>query len=97
MFLKPPLHMAVTFVPPMSDQKFDQDAQWSPNPRKFCFCVTAAARPVCVAWTSKTAVVSQQVVQRRQSGGRTIVVVAVVAEWRHSDRSMDAIGRPKEA
>ena len=66
----------------------------------FCFCVTAAARPLCVPWTSKTAVVSQQVVQRRQSGGRTIVMVSMVAEWRHSGRhsdcSMNAIGRPKE-
>ena len=73
LYVKPPLHRAATFMPPLSDQKFDQDAQWSPKPRKFCFCVTAAARPLCVPWTSKTAVVSQQVVQRRQNycyGGR---------------------------
>ena len=43
--VKPPLHRAVAFVPPLSDQKIDQDVQWSPKPRKFCFCVTAAARP----------------------------------------------------
>ena len=32
-----------------------------PKPRKFCFCVTAAARPLRVPWAIKTAVVSQQV------------------------------------
>ena len=103
--LKPLLHRATTFVPPLSDQKIDQDAQWSPKTRELYFCVTAASRTVCVPWTTKTAVVAQQVVQRRQSGGKTIghggSRVAVVAEWRHSgrhsDRSMDAIGRPKEA
>ena len=68
-------------MPPLSDQKFDQDAQWSPKPKKFCFCVIATARPLCVPQTSKTAVVSQQVVQRRQSGGRTIVIVAQLLPW----------------
>ena len=48
---------------------------WSSKTRKFCFCVTAAARPLYVHWTTKTAVVAQQVVQRRQSGGRTIAIV----------------------
>ena len=28
--LKPPLHRTATFVPPLSDQKYDQDAQRSP-------------------------------------------------------------------
>ena len=41
-----PLHRPSTFVSPLSDQKNDQDAQWYPIPRKFCFCVTAAARPL---------------------------------------------------
>ena len=80
-YLKPPLHRAATFVPPLSDQKFDQDAQWSTKPKKLCFCVTATTRPLCVPWTSKTAVVSQQVVQRMQSGGRTIVIVAQLLPW----------------
>ena len=64
--LKPPLHRAATFVPPLSDQKNGQDAQWSPKPRKFCFCVTAAARPLCLPWTTKSAVMAQQVAE----GGR---------------------------
>ena len=41
--LKPPLHRAVTFVPSLSDPKYDQDAQRSPKPRESCFCVTASA------------------------------------------------------
>ena len=47
---------------------------------------------------------AQQVVQRRQSGGRTIAMVAQGLSWSPnggkvvaSDRSMDAIGRPKKA
>ena len=79
--LKPHLHRAATFVPPLSDQKNDRDTQWSPKPRKFCFCVTAAARPFCLPWITKTAVVAQQVAQRRQSGGRTIVIVAQGLPW----------------
>ena len=58
-----------------------QDAQWSPKPRKFCFCVTAAARPLCLPWMTKSAVVAQQVAQRRQSGGRTIAKVAEELPW----------------
>ena len=79
--VKPPLHRAATFVPPLSDQKNGQDAQWSPKPRKFCFCVTAAARPLCLPWTTKSAVMAQQVAQRRQSGGRTIAKVAQGLPW----------------
>ena len=56
--LKPPLHRAAIFMPPLSDQKNGQDAQWSPKPRKFCFCVTAAARPLCLHWTTKAAVLA---------------------------------------
>ena len=58
-----------------------QDAQWSPKPRKCCFCVTAAARPLCLPWMTKSAVVAQQVAQRRQSGGRTIAKVAEELPW----------------
>ena len=79
--LKPPLHRAATFVPPLSDQKNGQDAQWSPKPRKFCVCVTAAARPLCLPWTTKSAVVAPQVAQRRQSGGRTIAKMAEGLPW----------------
>ena len=43
--------------------------------------LTAAARPLCVHWTAKTAAVEQQVVQRRQSGGRTIIMVAQGLSW----------------
>ena len=78
LWLKPPLHRTATLVPPLSIQKIDQDTQQSPKPRKFGFCVTAAARPLCVPSTTKTAVVVQQVVQRRQSGGR---IIAMVAQW----------------
>ena len=79
--VKPPLHRAVTFVPPLCDHKNGQDAQWSPEPRKFCFCVTAVARPQCLPWTTKAAVVAQQVAQRRQSEGTTIAMVAQVLPW----------------
>ena len=51
--------------------------------RKFCFCVTAAARPLCLPWTTKSAVMEQhvQVAQRRQSGHRTIAKVAQGLPW----------------
>ena len=72
-----------------------------PKPGKFCLCVTAAARLLCVPWATKTAAVAQQVVQRRQNHRHGGSRVAVVAEWRHSGRhsyrSMDPSGRPKEA
>ena len=79
--VKLPLHRAATFVPPLNDQKNGQDAQWSPKPRKFCFCVTVAARPLCLPRTTKSAVMAQQVAQRRQSGGRTIAKVAEGLPW----------------
>ena len=79
--VKPPLHWAATFVPPLRDQKNGQDAQWSPKPRKFCFCVNATARPLCLPWMTKSAVMAQQVAQRRQSGGRTIAKVAERSPW----------------
>ena len=79
--VKPPLHRAATFVPPLSDQKNAQDAQWSPKPRNFCFCVNATARLLCLPWTTKSAVMAQQVAQRRQSGGRTIAKVAEGSPW----------------
>ena len=43
LLVKPPLHRAATFVPPLSDPKYDQDAQRSPKPKESCFCVTASA------------------------------------------------------
>ena len=90
-----PLHRAAAFVPPLSDHTIEQDAEWSPTPRKFCFYVTPAARPLCVPWTTKTAVVVQQVGKRMQCGARTIavdqrlpwssnggtVVATVIAQW----------------
>ena len=88
--IKPPLHRAATFVPPLSDQKNGQDAQWSPKPRKFCFCVTAAARPLCLPWTTKGAVVAQQVTQRRQGGDRTIAKVAEGLPWSPNGGTMVA-------
>ena len=93
-------------MPLLSSHKNVQDAQWSPKPRKFCFCAIAAARPLCLPWRTKAAVMTQQVTQRRQNGGRTIakliqgllwstngstVVATVIAQW------IDSIGRPKEA
>ena len=53
----------------------------SPDPRKFCFCVTATARPVCLPWTTKAAVLAQQVAQRRHIEVRTIAIVAQVLPW----------------
>ena len=49
--------------------------------RVFCFCITAAARPLCLPWTTKAAVVAKQVAKRRQSEGRTIAMVAQVLPW----------------
>ena len=97
LLLKPPLHRAATFVPPLSDQKNGRDAQWSPKPRKFCFCVTAAARLLCLPWPTKAAVVAHQVAKRRQSGGRTIANVAKGLPLSPNGGTMDAIGRAKEA
>ena len=52
---------------------FERPENWpgcwgSPKPRMFCLCVTTAARPLCVPWTTKRALVARQVTQRRQSG-----------------------------
>ena len=55
-FVRPPLHRAATIEPPLSDVKNDQDAHRSPKPRSPCFCVTAAARPLCLPRTTKTVV-----------------------------------------
>ena len=95
---------AVTFVPPLSDQKIDQNVQWSPKRRKFCICVTATAQPLCVPWTTNCCsgtlgrAKEAEWRQNHYNGGSR---VAVVAEWRHSsrhtDRSVDTIGRLKEA
>ena len=79
--IKPPLHRTVTHVPPLCNHKNGYDAHWSLEPRKFCFCVTAAARPLCLPWTTKAAVVPQHVAQRRQSECRTIATVAQVLPW----------------
>ena len=49
--------------------------------RKFRFCVTAATRPLCLHWTTRSVVVAQQVAQRRQSGSRTIANVAQGLRW----------------
>ena len=89
-------------VKPLSDQQIDQDAQWSPKPRKHSFCVilTAAARPYnhenCCSGTTGRAKEAGWRLNHRYGGWR----VAVVAEWRHSDRhsdrSINAIDQPKE-
>ena len=73
--LNPPLHRATTFVTPLSDQKNDQDAQLSPKPRKFCL------RPLCLLRITKTTVMSHQIGQRRQSGDRTMTMVAQRLPW----------------
>ena len=72
---------------------------------QFFFSVTAATRPLCLPLTTKTAGVSEQVAHRTQNGSKNHCHggsrVAVVAKWRHSvrhsDRSVDVIGSPKEA
>ena len=104
-WIKYPLHRAVTLMPHLSDQRIDRGAQWSPKPRKFSFCVTAAAWPLCVHWTTKIAIVAQQVVQRRLGGGRTISMVAQGLPWSRKGGTVVAtvitqwtlIGRLKEA
>ena len=67
--LRPSCHLWAT-------RQFTRKLSGRPRTRKACFWVTAAARSLCVPWTTKTTVVTQQVVQRRQSGGRTIAMVA---------------------
>ena len=102
-FFKPPLYKAVTFEATLSDQKKNQDGQWSPKSRKLCFCLTAAAPLVFLLWTTKIALVAQQVAQRKQKGGRTIAMAAEgLPGWRrhsgrHSDWPMDVIRGTKEA
>ena len=87
--LNPPLHRDATIVPPLSDQKMVRKLSGRPN-QKFCFCVTAAARPVCLPWTTKSAVMEQQVAQRRQSGHRTIAKVAQGLPWSPNGGTMGA-------
>ena len=105
LLLNRPLQRTATFEVPLSDKKSSYDAQCSPKPGKFYFCVTAAGWPVCLPWTMKAAAVhnmsrKMEAEWRRnhwQGGSR----VAVVSKWRHSgrhsDHSMDTIGLPKEA
>ena len=73
--------MAAAFVSPLSDQTNDQGAHWSPESRKSCSCVTAAALPLCFPWTIKTAVDAEPVTQRRQSGGKPIGMAAQRLPW----------------
>ena len=65
-----------------------------------CFCVTAAARPLCLPWVTKTKCIDTAGRAKEQNHCHDSMVV-VVAKWRqsgrHSDHSMNAIGRPKEA
>ena len=60
-------------------------------------CTTTLVPPLndqsCCSGTTGPA----QKAERRQNHRHGGWSVAVVAEWRHSDRSMDAISRPKEA
>ena len=67
-------------MPPLSDRKSDQDAHWSPKPRKSC--VTATTRHLFLPWdTCLTALEAPQVAQRRQGGGRVIALVAQRLPW----------------
>ena len=64
-------------MPPLIDQNIDQDAQWSPKIKNFCFCVTAAARPLCIHWTKKTAVVARQVLFYGATSGQPMCIDSV--------------------
>ena len=68
----------MTFVSPLKDQINDQDTQWSPKPRKFPFCITSAVWPSCLPWTSKSAVVAQELPWLPNGG---TVVATVIAQW----------------
>ena len=104
-FVKTPLHRAATFVPSLSDQKIDQDVQGLPQTRKvlsLCNCcsttlVRSLSHQNCCSGTTGRAKEADWRQNHRHGGSR----VAVVAEWRHSGRhsyrSMDPNGRPKEA
>ena len=99
-WLKPHFHRAATFVPPLSDQKIDQDAQWSPKLRKFCSVYlllhdpcASAEPPHCDCCSSTTGRAKEA--EWRQNHCRGGSRDVVVAEWRHSgrhsDHSMDAM------
>ena len=95
------LHNGISYTVKMTSLYWirAQDAHWSPESRKSCFCITAAAQILCLHWATKTVVEAQEVPRRRQCGGRAIAMMAQ-GEWRHSgrhrDRSMDDIGQPKD-
>ena len=95
--LKPPLHRAATFVPSLCDHKNGLVAG-TQKVLILCNCCSTTLVPYlndqiyCSGTTGRA-----KKAECRQSHCHGGSSVAVVAEWRHSDRSMDAIGRPKEA
>ena len=102
---KAPLHRAATFVPPLSDQNYGSWRSVVAQTQKVLFLcnyysktpVPSLNDPSCCRGTTGRTKEAEWRQNHCQGGSR----VAVVAEWkhrgRHSDRSMDAIGRPKEA
>ena len=105
MSTKAPFTQGCNPVPPLSNQKIDQDAQWLPNPRNLLFlcncCSTTPVRSLnhqnCYSGTRSRAKGAEWKQNHCHGGSK----VTVVAEWRHSghhsDRSIDATGRLKEA
>ena len=97
--LKPPLHRAATFVPPLSDQKKWPGRSVVAQTQKvlfLCNCCSTTLVPslndqICCSGATGRAKEAEWRQIHCQGGWR----VAVVAEWRHSsrhcDRSMDAI------
>ena len=103
--IKTLLHRAATFVPPLSDQKKWLGHSMVAKTQKvmfLCNCYSTTLVPSLnhQHWCSGTTGRAKEA-EWRQNHGHGGLRVAVVAEWRrrgrHSDRSMDAIGRPKQA
>ena len=81
--VKTPLHRTVTFIPPLSNQNNGQDAEWSPNPRESCSCVTAPATfvPPLKDPLSTYRFGGTKVSQKRQKEGKKIIMVAQRLPW----------------
>ena len=100
--LKPRLHRAATIVPPLPPEKWSGRSVVVPT-QKVLFLCDCCSTTLVPSLNQKNcySIVAQQVTEWRQNHYHSGSRVTVVDEWRHigrhSDRSMDAIGRPNDS
>ena len=102
-WVKPPLHGAATFVPPLSDRKWLGRSVVAQTQKVLLLC--NYCNTTLVPSLNNQSCCSGQTGHSKEAKWRQghcrVGSRVGVAEWRHSgrqsDRSMDAIGRPKEA